>query len=419
MSLLAPAPVLGDDQSSLITFTPTHSLRAEGELISAIQHLSLARSVGDIQEIVPAAARRLTGADGATFVLRDGDHCCYADEDAIAPLWKGQRFEMSACISGWVMDNRLPVRVPDIYADDRIPADAYRATFVKSMAMVPIRRLDPIGAIGNYWADYHDASDREMTLLQALADSTAVAMENIRMLGELEAARRDSLERLALAAEYRDDGTHQHPQRVGHTSMRLAQVLGMEDGQASLIGQAAELHDVGKLAIPDAILLKRNKLAEHEFERLKTHTTAGAAILGGSESTLMQPAEQIALTHHERWDGSGYPNALAGHDIPMTGRIVALADVFDALTHARPYKAAWSIDAAMSEIRGLARRQFDPAVVDAFMELDPTELVELAEPAPSSGPSVPRAAPQQGRNRLSRPRSRGAAASGCSSSSAY
>lgn len=382
MSLLAPAPVLGEDQSSLITFTPTHSLRGEGELISAIQHLSLARSIGDIQEIVPGAARRLTGADGATFVLRDGDCCFYADEHAIAPLWKGQRFPMSACISGWVMDNRWPARVPDIYADDRISADAYGLTFVKSLAMVPIRRLDPVGAIGNYWADYHDPSDREITLLQALADSTAVAMENIRMIGELEAARRDSLDRLALAAEYRDDGTHQHPQRVGYTSMRLARVLGMDDAQASLIGQASALHDVGKLAIPDAILLKPDKLAEHEFERLKTHTTAGAAILGGSQSTLMQPAAQIALTHHERWDGSGYPNALSGHDIPMTGRIVAIADVFDALTHPRPYKAAWSIDASMSEIRGLAGRQFDPAVVDAFTELDPTELIELSEPAP-------------------------------------
>ncbi|MGZ4166809.1 MAG: HD-GYP domain-containing protein [Solirubrobacteraceae bacterium] len=361
----------------MITFTPTSSLQEEGDLIAVIQRLSLARSVAEIQQIVRVAARRLTGADGATFVLRDGDKCFYADEDAIAPLWKGQRFPLSACISGWSMIHRRPVALPDIYADERIPHDAYRPTFVKSLAVVPIRRLDPVGAIGNYWADYHEPSEREVGLLQALADSTAVALEHVRILGELDAARRESLERLALAAEYRDDGTREHPARVGHTSLRLAQVLGMDDDQASLIGQAAALHDVGKLAIPDAILLKRNRLAEHEFEKLKTHTTAGAAILGGSQSALMQPAEQIALTHHERWDGSGYPNRLSGADIPMTGRIVALADVFDALTHPRPYKAAWSIDAAVSEIRALEGRQFDPAVVDAFMELDPTELVEL------------------------------------------
>jgi putative two-component system response regulator len=382
MTLTAPPPVLSQDQSSLISFTPMHSLGEEGELIETIQQLSLARSVETIQAIVRHTARRLTGADGATFVLRDGDLCHYADEDAIAPLWKGQRFPMSACISGWVMRHRQAAMVPDIYADDRIPADAYRPTFVKSLLMVPIRRLDPIGAIGNYWAEHHEPSDRAVMLLQALADSTAMAMENVRMIHELEAARRDSLVRLAIAAEYRDDGTHQHPQRVGRTAMALAQVLGMDDSQASLIGQAAELHDVGKLAIPDSILLKRNRLAEHEFERLKTHTTAGAAILGGSESMLMQPAEQIALTHHERWDGSGYPNAMAGDDIPITGRIVGLADVFDALTHPRPYKAAWSIDATVSEIRSLDGRQFDPMVVSAFTELDPTALIDLSADAP-------------------------------------
>jgi response regulator RpfG family c-di-GMP phosphodiesterase len=390
MSLSAPAPVLGEDQSPLITFTPTSSLGEEGELISVIQRLSLARSLSEIQQIVRVAARRLTGADGAAFVLRDGECCFYADEDAVAPLWKGRRFPISACISGWVMTHRRPVTLPDIYADDRIPQEAYRSTFVRSLAMVPIRRLDPVGAIGNYWADHHEPSDREVTLLQALADSTAVALEHVRVLGELDAARREGLERLALAAEYRDDGTREHPARVGYTSLRLAQVLGMDDDRASLIGQAAALHDVGKLAIPDAILLKRNKLAEHEFEKLKTHTIAGAAILGGSQSTLMRPAEQIALTHHERWDGSGYPNGLAGPDIPMTGRIVALADVFDALTHPRPYKAAWSIDATLSEIRSLGGKQFDPAVIDAFMELDPTELVELPEDAGlvATGPPV-------------------------------
>ncbi len=375
-------PLLSEDQSSLLSFTPMHSLGEAGELIETIQQLSMARSVGHIQAIVRHTARRLTGADGATFVLRDGDMCHYADEDAIAPLWKGQRFPMSACISGWAMLNREHVMLPDIYADDRIPADAYRPTFVKSLLMVPIRKLDPIGAIGNYWADPHEPTDREAMLLQALADSTAVAMENVRMLAELEAARRDSLMRLAIAAEFRDDGTHEHPQRVGRTAMALAQVLGMEESQASLIGQAAELHDVGKLSIPDAILLKRNRLANHEFEKLKTHTTAGAAILGGGQSPLMAPAEQIALTHHERWDGSGYPNGLSGDDIPITGRIVALADVFDALTHARPYKDAWSLDAAVSEIRSLRGKQFDPSVVSAFMELDPSNLVELPLQAP-------------------------------------
>ena len=155
------------------------------ELIGLVQRLSLARSLEEIQTIVRTGARRLTGADGATFVLRDGQQCFYRDEDAIGPLWKGQRFPMSACISGWVMTHREPVAIEDIYADPRIPQDAYRPTFVQSLVMVPIRTLDPIGAIGNYWASRHRSTPEEIYLLRALADSTSVAMENVRMFEDL------------------------------------------------------------------------------------------------------------------------------------------------------------------------------------------------------------------------------------------
>lgn len=157
------------------------------QLVEVVQRLSMARDLPSVMEIVRHAARDLTGADGATFVLRDGDRCFYADEDAIEPLWKGQRFPMSACISGWVMLHREPAAISDIYADARIPADAYRPTFVQSLAMVPIRTLAPVGAIGNYWAVHHAPSADELRVLQALADTTAVAMENLRVYEELEA----------------------------------------------------------------------------------------------------------------------------------------------------------------------------------------------------------------------------------------
>lgn len=155
-------------------------------LVGAIQDLSRARTLEAIQAIVRRAARQLTGADGATFVLRDGDQCFYADEDAIAPLWKGRRFPMSACISGWVMLNRRAAVIEDIYADDRIPADAYRPTFVKSLAMVPIRAADPIGAIGNYWATRRRPTDDDVRRLQILANSTSIAIENVSLYRELE-----------------------------------------------------------------------------------------------------------------------------------------------------------------------------------------------------------------------------------------
>lgn len=155
-------------------------------LVAAVQELSLARDLDTIIAVVRRAARELTGADGATFVLKEGNYCHYADEDAIAPLWKGQKFPMETCVSGWVMMNQQPAIIEDIYADPRIPADAYRPTFVKSLAIVPIRTEAPIGAIGNYWARPHSPGQQEIELLQALANTTSVAMENVRVYAELE-----------------------------------------------------------------------------------------------------------------------------------------------------------------------------------------------------------------------------------------
>jgi signal transduction histidine kinase len=163
--------------------------RGMERLVGAVRDLAAARGLDDIVEIVRHAARELAGADGATFVLRDNGRCYYVDEDAIEPLWSGLRFPMDACISGWAMIHAEQVVIEDIYVDDRIPHEAYRPTFVRSLAMTPIRTADPVGAIGVYWAGTHEATPTECTLLQALADSTAVAMENVRVLAELEERR--------------------------------------------------------------------------------------------------------------------------------------------------------------------------------------------------------------------------------------
>ncbi len=173
--------------------------QAMRRLVTAVQELSLARTVDAVAAVVRRAARELTGADGATFVLREDDKCCYVDEDAISPLWKGQRFPLSACISGWAMLNHQSAVVPDIYADPRIPVNAYRPTFVKSLVMVPIRTASPIGAIGNYWAQPHEATPAEVELLQALANTTSVAMENIQLYAELEQRVEERTRQLAMA----------------------------------------------------------------------------------------------------------------------------------------------------------------------------------------------------------------------------
>lgn len=168
-------------------------------LVIAVQELSLARDLDTVMHIVRAVARELTGADGATFILRDGDFCFYADENAITPLWKGSRFPIHTCISGWSMLNRKPAVIEDIYTDDRIPIDAYSPTFVKSLAMVPIRTINPIGAIGNYWANRHLPTPEEVTLLQSLADITAVTLENVQVYAELEQRVKERTEQLVAA----------------------------------------------------------------------------------------------------------------------------------------------------------------------------------------------------------------------------
>jgi putative two-component system response regulator len=203
-----------------------------------------------------------------------------------------------------------------------------------------------------------------------LQQHNAILEEKVRArTRELEAAQIEILERLARAAEYRDDETGQHIVRVGRLAALLAGTLGLPAGQVELLHQTAPLHDVGKIGIADVILHKPGKLTAAEFAEMQQHTIIGARLLAGGSSTVLRTAQAIALTHHERWDGTGYPGGLTGTGIPLAGRIVAVVDVFDALTHVRPYKPAWSPTDALAEIRQQAGRQFDPAIVDALLQI--------------------------------------------------
>jgi putative two-component system response regulator len=192
---------------------------------------------------------------------------------------------------------------------------------------------------------------------------------------DLDMARLETLERLALAGEYRDDDTNEHAQRVGRTVALLAEARGRSYDDIELIRRAAPLHDIGKIGIPDSILLKPGKLDANDYELVKAHAAIGHQILSGSSSRVLELSAEIALTHHERWDGRGYPNRLAGEEIPLVGRLTAVADVFDALTHRRPYKEAWPLDAALAEIRLVAGRHLDPVAVQAFETLDLERLL--------------------------------------------
>ncbi len=190
---------------------------------------------------------------------------------------------------------------------------------------------------------------------------------------ELEEAQQEILGRLALAAEYRDDQTGEHTRRVGHLAALLARELGLTDAEVELIRQAAPLHDIGKIGIPDAVLMKPGRLTAAEFEMMKTHTEIGARLLSGSRFPLLRLAQEIARTHHEWWNGNGYLGLVA-EQIPLASRIVTVADTFDAITHDRPYRAGTTIRKAIEELRREAGRQFDPVVVDAIARVLESEM---------------------------------------------
>jgi signal transduction histidine kinase len=280
-------------------------------LVTVVQELSLARDLPTLTGIVRRAARHICGADGATFILRDGEQSHYVDEDAIGPLWKGQKFPMTSCVSGWSMLERTSVAIEDIYGDARVPAEAYRPTFVKSLVIVPIRSAEPIGAIGSYWATPHCATAEEIKLLQALADSTSIAMENIRLCGDLErrieerTAQLETANRELATFSYSVSHDLQAPLRrmMGFSALLVEQYATQLDAagceylqrvhacarsmseiveallQLSRLGQA-ELHrvqvDLSQLATAIVAELRRDEPARNVTVTIEPGLTAGA-----------------------------------------------------------------------------------------------------------------------------------------------
>jgi putative two-component system response regulator len=193
---------------------------------------------------------------------------------------------------------------------------------------------------------------------------------------ELEKAKVEIINRLMAAAEYRDDDTGQHIQRMSHYAYLVARALKLPESECEAILRASPMHDIGKIGIPDAILLKPGKLTPEEWQIMMSHTTIGGQLLSNSSSELLQLAESIALTHHEKWNGMGYPRGLKGEEIPLPGRIVAVCDVFDALTSERPYKKAWEVERALEVLRADSGTHFDPQCVEAFFQVLP-DIMEV------------------------------------------
>ena len=229
--------------------------------------------------------------------------------------------------------------------------------------------------------DHYELLARVRNLLDAhLAlrfthDQRGVLEEMVRKrTAEVRESRLEIVQRLGRASEYRDNETGRHILRMSHSAALLAKKIGWDDERCDLMLYASPMHDLGKIGISDTILLKPARLTDEERKIMETHTTIGADILGGSASKLLETARVIALTHHEKWDGSGYPGKLAGTDIPIEGRIAAIVDVFDALTSVRPYKKAWTVDEAVEEIRKQSGAHFDPELVEQFLTILPGVL---------------------------------------------
>jgi putative two-component system response regulator len=267
-------------------------------------------------------------------------------------------FAVLDMLSPFINQERLPVLVVtgDGSRDSRTQALAAGA---KDFVTKPYDMVEVLLRVRNLLESrllFQDLRKQNRTLLESASGRTR----------ELESTRIEIIERLALAAEYRDDDTGQHNQRVGDLSAKLAEAIGWTREDAGLLRRAAALHDIGKIGIPDALLRKPGALTESEMRVMRTHAAIGARILGGSQIPLLQLAETVAISHHERWDGGGYPKGLAGNAIPVAGRIVAVVDAFDAITNTRPYRPARAVSVALQVLRDQFDRQLEGRLVDAI-----------------------------------------------------
>lgn len=226
--------------------------------------------------------------------------------------------------------------------------------------------------------DITEVKARVLTHLTLVTAQEALKQQNIALedivrdrTRELEETQLEIINRLGLASEYRDECTGRHVQRISDYCRLLGRAAGLPSDEVELIALASTMHDAGKIGISDAILLKPGALTDEEWTEMKRHSEIGGMLLSGSRSRLLRMAEEIALTHHERWDGTGYSKGLKGEEIPLHGRIVCVCDVFDALVSERPYKKAWSVEDALAEIAEWAGRQFDPRLAELFLGLEP------------------------------------------------
>jgi putative two-component system response regulator len=370
--------------------------------------LSSERNLERLLKIIVTEAQDLTRAEGVSLYLRNGDVLYFEIsqnevlEEALRTSgmennMKGASLPLNddrnKSIVAYVVRTGETLNIPNVYMLPQNAPYGFNEAFdrqsgylTRSMLTVPIRDLD--GQVSGALQLINHRSETtgtkqpfpelEVSVAESLASQAAVAYNNLMLEKKLNNAYRDTIYRLSAAAEYRDPDTSDHLTRISHYCKIIARHLNLSAEKQELIFDASPMHDIGKLGIPDSILLKPGKLTDEEREIMKGHPEIGADILGHSDSELMKMGALISLSHHEKYDGSGYPKGLKGEEIPIEGRIIALADVFDALASKRVYKEAWPIDKILQTILEDTGKHFDPIVVKAFFD-GLKEIMEIFE----------------------------------------
>ncbi len=365
---------------------PSPSPEALIFMLDAAAALEMERDQDVFLDRVLSYSRTIVGACAGSLYLVDGDEldflACQNDDVDITQFIELDRdhphkiARSDNSIAGFVANHGETLLIPDAYNIDADlpyrfnPAIDERSGFhTEAILAVPLHHPKE-GVIGVMELINHRLVDPEhwsLGLIRHFAILCASSIVNMKMERSLEDAYLETIFRLGIASEYKDDDTYAHVQRIRYTSRIIAEEMGCSEREMHAIFHASAMHDLGKIGIPDAILNKPGKLTNEEWAVMQSHASMGTGILEGSEAELLQVSARIAGGHHERWDGGGYPDGVAGADIPLEARIVAVADVFDALVNERAYKKAWPVEDAIELIKAESGSHFDPAVVDAFL----------------------------------------------------
>jgi HD-GYP domain-containing protein (c-di-GMP phosphodiesterase class II) len=333
------------------------------------------KNLDSLLELLAREAKEILNADRSSIFILDRKRKILWSK--VAQGTKGIiEFPMDKGIAGSAIKSGRLINIKNVYKDARFNPDFDRMTGYKTRSILsaPMRDLhnQVIGVfqvLNKKSKEPFDHEDEE--ILAIISSQAAVAIENTRLYEQLENAAQDTIFRLAAAAERKDKETGLHLIRMSRYSKIIAEGLGCSREYCEKIGLASPMHDIGKIGVPDAILTKPEKLTDEERKIMENHSAYGSEILKGSDNDLLRMSQNIALTHHERFDGLGYPKQLKGKEIPLEGRIVALADVFDALTSKRSYKEGFSLKKTLELIRNGKGKQFDPEVLNAFETILP------------------------------------------------